>query len=80
MIGLAKARGYEIIERAIMPEELGDAQEVFITGTAAEVTPIAEIDDRKFQVGRITRQLIDDYDNLVNRRDKRAAAARASAA
>ena len=80
VIGLAKARGYEIIERAIMPEELGDAQEVFITGTAAEVTPIAEIDDRKFQVGRITRQLIDDYDNLVNRRDKRAAAARASAA
>ena len=77
---LARARGYEIIERAIMPEELADAQEVFITGTAAEVTPIAEIDDRKFQVGQITRQLIDDYDNLVNRRDKRAAAARASAA
>jgi len=77
---LAKARGYEIIERAIMPEELDDAQEVFITGTAAEVTPIAEIDDHKFQVGQITRELIDDYDNLVNRRDKRAAAARASAA
>ncbi len=80
VIGLAKARGYEVFERAIMPEELGDAKEVFLTGTAAEVTPVAVIDDRKFQVGRITRQLIDDYDNLVNRRDKRAAAARASAA
>jgi branched-chain amino acid aminotransferase len=80
VIGLAEARGYEVVERAIMPEELADAQEVFITGTAAEVTPIAEIDDRKFQVGQVTRQLIDDYDNLVNRRDKRAAAARASAA
>ncbi len=80
VIGLAKARAYEVFERAIMPEELGDAKEVFLTGTAAEVTPVAVIDDRKFQVGRITRQLIDDYDNLVNRRDKRAAAARASAA
>ncbi len=80
VMDLARARGYEIVERTIMPEDLADAQEVFITGTAAEVTPIAEIDDRKFQVGQITRQLIDDYDNLVNRRDKRAAAARASAA
>jgi len=80
VIGLAKARGYQVIERAIMPEELGDAQEVFLTGTAAEVTPVAVIDERTFQVGRITRQLIDDYDTLVNRRDKRAAAARASAA
>ena len=80
VIGLAKARGYQVIERAIMPEELGDAQEVFLTGTAAEVTPVAVIDERTFEVGRITRQLIDDYDTLVNRRDKRAAAARASAA
>ncbi|MHA1538458.1 MAG: branched-chain amino acid aminotransferase [Alphaproteobacteria bacterium] len=80
VMDLARARGYEIVERVIMPEELDDAQEVFITGTAAEVTPIAEIDGHKFQVGRITRQLIDDYDDLVNRRDKRAAAARASAA
>ena len=80
VIGLAKARGYQVIERAIMPEELGDAQEVFLTGTAAEVTPVAVIDERTFEVGRITRQLIDDYDALVNRRDKRAAAARASAA
>jgi branched-chain amino acid aminotransferase len=80
VIGLAKARGYEVIERVILPEELGHAQEVFLTGTAAEVTPVAVIDERTFRVGRITRQLIDDYDNLVNRRDKRAAAARASAA
>jgi len=80
VIGLAKKRGLEVVERAIMPEELEQAAEVFITGTAAEVTPVSEIDGRTFKVGKITTQLVEDYDNLVNRRDKRAAAARASAA
>jgi branched-chain amino acid aminotransferase len=80
VIGLAKERGHEIIERAIMPQELAKASEVFITGTAAEVTPVAQIDEHHFQVGQITTELVTAYDDLVNRRDKRAAAARASAA
>ena len=80
VIGLAKERGHEIIERAIMPDELDKASEVFITGTAAEVTPVAQIDERTFKVGQITTDLVEAYDDLVNRRDRRAAAARASAA
>ena len=65
MIGIAKKHGYEVIERAIMPEELADTSEIFVTGTAAEVTPVGEIDDHKFKVGTITRTLLEDYDALV---------------
>ena len=75
VIGLAKKRGYEVIERAIMPEELNDASEMFVTGTAAEVTPIAKIaDDHVFTVGEITKTLMQDYDDLVNGRVEAAAA------
>jgi len=65
VIALAKARGYEVIERAIMPEELSRTQEVFITGTAVEVTPVAEIDEHRFTPGEITKTLLTDYDALV---------------
>jgi branched-chain amino acid aminotransferase len=65
VIALARARGYEVVERAIMPEELDKTREIFITGTAAEVTPIAEIGGRTFEVGDITRTLMEDYDGLV---------------
>ena len=65
VIGLAKGRGIEVIERHIQPEELTDAQEVFLTGTAVEVTPVREIDEHRFQVGAITRQLITDFDALT---------------
>lgn len=77
---LARKRGYEIVERAIMPEELAHTDEVFLTGTAVEVTPVREIDDYRFNVGEIARTLVADYDALVNRRDDMAASARASAA
>ncbi len=62
---LARVRGIEIVERAIMPEELAKAQEVFVTGTAAEVTPVGEINGRTFTVGNITQQLMRDYDAVV---------------
>ncbi len=65
VIGIAKKHGYEVIERPIMPEELADTSEIFVTGTAAEVTPVGEIDDYKFEVGTITRTLLADYDALV---------------
>ncbi|MCZ6603934.1 MAG: branched-chain amino acid aminotransferase [Alphaproteobacteria bacterium] len=65
VIGLARARGYELVERTIMPEELDRTSEIFITGTAAEVTPIAEIGQHSFRVGEITRNLMEDYDALV---------------
>jgi branched-chain amino acid aminotransferase len=60
-IALAEARGIPVIERPIRPEELKDAQEVFVTGTAAEVTPVRAIDDLAYQLGPITRDLMDDY-------------------
>jgi branched-chain amino acid aminotransferase len=80
VIDLARARGYEVVERAIMPEELGHTDEVFLTGTAVEVTPVREIGQYNFQVGDITRNMVHDYDSLVQRADNRAASARASAA
>ncbi|HWE73957.1 MAG TPA: branched-chain amino acid aminotransferase [Stellaceae bacterium] len=65
VMGLAKARQVKVIERAIMPEELAKAQEVFVTGTAAEVTPVTEIGQYKFGVGPITKQLMADFDVMV---------------
>ena len=67
VIALARMRGMDIIERHIKPEELDDASEVFLCGTAVEVTPVREIGDRKFQPGEITRTLMEDYDEEVRR-------------
>ncbi len=75
VIDLARKRGYEVIERPIMPEELGQTQEVFITGTAAEVTPVGEIGDYRFTPGEISKQLIEDYEALVRGRSPAAASA-----
>ena len=67
VIALARARQIEIVERAIMPEEMADASEVFLTGTAVEVTPVREIGEYSFTPGEITRQLMEDYDAEVRR-------------
>ncbi len=75
VIGLAKKRGLKVIERAIMPEELTGFSECFITGTAAEVTPVAEIGPYKFAIGDITRMLMDDFTGLTRPARVRAAAA-----
>jgi branched-chain amino acid aminotransferase len=78
VIALAKARGVEVIERAIMPEEMAGFEQAFLTGTAAEVTPVSEIGPYRFAVGEITRTLMDDYMAAV--RPKGSATARKSAA
>lgn len=65
VIELAKKRGIEVVERHIKPEELATAQEAFLTGTAAELTPIGSIDNYQFTLGPVTEQLIKDYHNLV---------------
>ena len=65
VIGLARARGYEVVERTIMPEELADFSECFLSGTAVEVTPVSEIGDYTFAAGDITRTLMQDYDVVV---------------
>ncbi len=74
VIALAKARQLKVVERAMMPGELSRAQEVFVTGTAAEVTPVTQIAEHKFPVGPITRQLMGDYDKLVLAPEKASAA------
>jgi branched-chain amino acid aminotransferase len=65
VIDLARARGHEIVERQIKPEEMADASECFLTGTAAEVTPVGRIGDYTFTPGDITRGLVEDYDACV---------------
>ena len=73
VIALARKRGYEVHERAILPEELPSFSECFITGTAAEVTPVSEIGDFKFKPGQISETLLNDYMALVQP-DKKLAA------
>ncbi len=73
-IELAKKRGIEVIERAITPEELDSFGECFITGTAAEVTPVSEIAKWRFTPGAITKQLMDDYTATVQPKERSAAA------
>jgi len=70
VIDLARKRGIEVIERPIMPDELAKAAEIFITGTAAEVTPVGEIDEHRFTVGRLTQELMDAYSDLVRNQVK----------
>ena len=67
VIRLAKERGFEVVERHIPGEELATFSEVFIVGTAAEVTPVAEIGPHVFKPGNISLSLMDDYAQLVRR-------------
>ncbi|GAB2203893.1 branched-chain amino acid aminotransferase [Labrenzia sp. PO1] len=65
VIGLARDRGIEVVERVIMPEELPEFEQCFVTGTAAEVTPVSEIAGNTYQVGDIIKTLMQDYDAAV---------------
>lgn len=65
-IQLAKQRKIEVVERAIMPDELATFSECFITGSAAEITPVAEIGAYTFKPAQISEALVNDYSALVN--------------
>lgn len=66
VMSLAKHRQIKIVERAIHPEDMKQASEAFLAGTAAEVTPIREIGtEYRFAPGQITETLLHDYDKLV---------------
>jgi branched-chain amino acid aminotransferase len=71
---LARKRGLKVVERAMWPDELKTADEIFITGSAAEVTAIGQIDAMHFTVGPITKALRDDYEKLVRQPAKAQAA------
>jgi branched-chain amino acid aminotransferase len=65
VISLARRNQMKVIERPIFPQELAQATEVFLAGTAAEVTAVREIGAHQFTPGRITETLMRDYDSLV---------------
>jgi branched-chain amino acid aminotransferase len=63
---IAKDHGVGVVERKIMPEEMSDAEECFLTGTAAEVTPVQSIGDYKFKPGNLCLKFTRAYSELVN--------------
>ena len=80
VMDLARDAGLDVVERVIMPEEMGQASEVFLTGTAAEVTPVGQIGELTFTPGAVTTTLIEAYDRAVGRSNDLTAAASTSAA
>ncbi len=72
VIELAQRRGFEVVERRILPDELGRFSECFITGTAAEVTPVGEIGPHIYKPSAITTALIDAYTDEVKPKTKAA--------
>jgi branched-chain amino acid aminotransferase len=67
VIALAKKSGIEVKERAIFPNELPAFSECFLTGSAAEVTPVREIAGLPFKPGAMTEQLVHDFSALTRR-------------
>jgi branched-chain amino acid aminotransferase len=67
VIKIAKSKGFEVVERHIKPKELATFSECFVVGSAAEVTPVAEIGEYSFRPGNISLSLMDDYAKLVRR-------------
>ncbi|OWJ68204.1 branched-chain amino acid aminotransferase [Inquilinus limosus] len=73
-IELARRNGIEVVERHIQPDELAKGTEVFLTGTAAEITPVGEIGPHRFTPGQICKTMIDAYSVEVRKEPKAAAA------
>ena len=67
VIAMAKAKGIEVVVRDIRPEELSTFSECFLTGTAAEVTPVSEIGEYRFTPSAFSLGLMEDYGRLVRR-------------
>ena len=68
VIDIAKSKGIKIIERKIMPEEMTNFVGCFLTGTAAEVTPVSQIDKYKFTVCNLIKDLSKNYQALVRKK------------
>ncbi len=74
VMGLARRHQIKVVERAIQPEEMKGATEVFLAGTAAEVTPVRQIGDLHFTPGPITERLLREYEALVQMTPEKVAA------
>ena len=71
-VKIAKSKGLKVIERKIKPDEMENFVGCFLTGTAAEVTPVSQINDYKFEVCTIISDLNDAYQNLVRKKESAA--------
>ena len=67
VIKIAKSKGIKVVERKIKPDEMSGFTGCFLTGTAAEVTPVSQIDNYKFEVCDVITNLNDAYQNLVRK-------------
>jgi branched-chain amino acid aminotransferase len=65
VIQMLKDKGITVHERHILPEEMADFEQCWLTGTAAEVTPVGQIGEYTFEVGDLTREIANDYEQLV---------------
>ena len=65
VIGMLQERGIIVHERHILPDELESFEQCWLTGSAAEVTPVGEIGDWRFEVGALTRDIAEGYEKLV---------------
>jgi branched-chain amino acid aminotransferase len=65
VISMLKDRQINVVERHIMPQELEGFEQCWLTGTAAEVTPVGQIGDYNFEVGALARKVAEDYEKLV---------------
>lgn len=65
VVKLVEGMGYDVVERHIMPEELANVTECFLTGTAAEVTPVSSVGDHQFNPGGLCQSVMDKYAKLV---------------
>ncbi|WP_425039916.1 branched-chain amino acid aminotransferase [Primorskyibacter sp. S187A] len=65
VIGMLEDRQIKVHERVIMPEELESFEQCWLTGTAAEVTPVGQIGNYNFEVGAIVRDIAEGYEKLV---------------
>ena len=65
VIGMLEDRQIKVHQRHIMPEELEGFEQCFLTGSAAEVTPVGQIGDYNFEVGALTREVAEGYEKLV---------------
>ncbi len=66
VMSIARRHQIKVVQRTILPEEMPKASEVFLAGTAAEVTPVRQIGELSFGTGRITETLLKDYEQLVH--------------
>lgn len=69
VMGMARTRGWTVEERDVMPEELSNASEVFLCGSAAEIVPVGSIDQHHFQAGPVAKTLMADFQELVRAPD-----------